>query len=33
MILTGGVGDEYNRLDDVTEYFNIGAPAEQVTKK
>ena len=33
MILTGGIGDEFNLLDDVTEFFNIGAPPQQVTVK
>ena len=33
MILLGGVGDEYNLLDDVTEFFNVGGPQDQVTKK
>ena len=33
MILIGGMGDKYNLLDDVTEYFNIGAPPQQVTVK
>jgi len=33
MILTGGRGEEYNLLDDVTEFFNIGGPPEQVTVK
>ena len=33
MILLGGVGDQYNLLDDVTEFFNVGGPQDQVTKK
>ena len=33
MILVGGVGDKYNLLDDVTEFFNVGGPQDQVTKK
>ena len=33
MILLGGVGDKYNLLDDVTEFFNVGEPQDQVTKK
>ena len=33
MILTGGMGDEYNLLDDVTEFFNIGPPPQQVPVK
>ena len=33
MILLGGVADEYNLLDDVTEFFNVGGPQDQVTKK
>ena len=33
MILLGGVGDKYNLLDDVTEFFNVGGPQDQVTEK
>ena len=33
IILLGGVGDDYNLLDDVTEFFNVGGPQDQVTKK